>query len=201
MLLSPPPPRAKRMAGRGQGWGGFLFEQAFIPPPRFASLRDARRPSPPQGGGRDKRTEMILCPDGRANESLSRKSTPSALPLRRRCSSGAIATTFRLWRVCALKSCRRNAACGGDANHCLKRDGTRAACGAVAGAANDSHGYAGQSRRSGTRGAAMQAAGVLCVVRDCEPEGRSNPARAQLRIASSLSLLAMTRMADQSAAI
>ena len=28
---------------------------------------------------------------------------------------------FRLWRACALKSCRRNAACKGDANRCLKR--------------------------------------------------------------------------------
>jgi hypothetical protein len=28
---------------------------------------------------------------------------------------------FELWRVCALKACRRNAACGGDANRCLKR--------------------------------------------------------------------------------
>ena len=28
---------------------------------------------------------------------------------------------FELWRVCALKSCRRNAACSGDANYCLKR--------------------------------------------------------------------------------
>ncbi len=28
---------------------------------------------------------------------------------------------FELWRACALKSCRRNAACSGDANRCLKR--------------------------------------------------------------------------------
>jgi hypothetical protein len=28
---------------------------------------------------------------------------------------------FRLWRACALKSCRRNAACVGDAHRCLKR--------------------------------------------------------------------------------
>ena len=28
---------------------------------------------------------------------------------------------FGEWRACALKSCRRNAACRGDANYCLKR--------------------------------------------------------------------------------
>ena len=28
---------------------------------------------------------------------------------------------FELWRECSLKSCRRNTACGGDANYCLKR--------------------------------------------------------------------------------
>jgi hypothetical protein len=38
-----------------------------------------------------------------------------ALQQRRYCDA------FELWRVCALKSCRRNAACGGDANRCLKR--------------------------------------------------------------------------------
>jgi hypothetical protein len=34
---------------------------------------------------------------------------------------GRYCEAFELWRVCALKSCRRNAACGGDANYCLKR--------------------------------------------------------------------------------
>jgi hypothetical protein len=38
-----------------------------------------------------------------------------ALQQRRYCDA------FGLWRVCALKSCRRNAACRGDANRCLKR--------------------------------------------------------------------------------
>jgi len=28
---------------------------------------------------------------------------------------------FALWRTCALKACRRNAACRGDAHRCLKR--------------------------------------------------------------------------------
>jgi hypothetical protein len=38
-----------------------------------------------------------------------------ALQQRRYCDA------FELWRACALKACRRNAACGGDANYCLKR--------------------------------------------------------------------------------
>jgi hypothetical protein len=38
-----------------------------------------------------------------------------ALQQRRYCDA------FALWRACALKSCRRNGACGGDANYCLKR--------------------------------------------------------------------------------
>ena len=38
-----------------------------------------------------------------------------ALQQRRYCDA------FELWRACALRSCRRNAACGGDANYCLKR--------------------------------------------------------------------------------
>jgi hypothetical protein len=38
-----------------------------------------------------------------------------ALRQRRYCDA------FALWRACALKACRRNAACRGDANRCLKR--------------------------------------------------------------------------------
>jgi hypothetical protein len=47
----PSPPRAQRVAGRGQGWGAF-FEAA--PPTPAPSLRDVRRPSPPLRGGREK---------------------------------------------------------------------------------------------------------------------------------------------------
>jgi len=38
-----------------------------------------------------------------------------ALQQRRYCNA------FALWRACGLRSCRRNAACVGDANRCLKR--------------------------------------------------------------------------------
>ncbi len=38
-----------------------------------------------------------------------------ALQQRRYCEA------FKLWRACALKACRRNAACRGDAHRCLKR--------------------------------------------------------------------------------
>jgi|ERR1700691_1579721 hypothetical protein len=38
-----------------------------------------------------------------------------ALQQRRYCDA------LELWRVCALKSCQRNATCSGDANYCLKR--------------------------------------------------------------------------------
>ena len=38
-----------------------------------------------------------------------------ALQQRRYCDA------FKLWRTCALKACRRNGACRGDANFCLKR--------------------------------------------------------------------------------
>jgi hypothetical protein len=44
-----------------------------------------------------------------------RLAAEQALQQRRYCDA------FALWRVCALKACRRNAACGGDAHRCLKR--------------------------------------------------------------------------------
>ena len=38
-----------------------------------------------------------------------------ALQQRRYCNA------FKLWQLCALRACRRRAACGGDAKACLKR--------------------------------------------------------------------------------
>jgi hypothetical protein len=48
-------------------------------------------------------------------EYAKRLAAEKALQQRRYCNA------FALWRVCPLKSCRRNAACAGDANRCLKR--------------------------------------------------------------------------------
>ena len=43
----------------------------------------------------------------------------TALQQRRYCDA------LKLWRACALKACRRNAACCGDAHRCLKRAVTK----------------------------------------------------------------------------
>ena len=48
-------------------------------------------------------------------EYAERFAAEKALQQRRYCDA------FKLWRACALKACRRSAACVGDANLCLKR--------------------------------------------------------------------------------
>ena len=48
-----------------------------------------------------------------------RLAAEKALQQRRYCNA------FGLWRACALKACRRNAACRGDAHRCLKRAVTK----------------------------------------------------------------------------
>ena len=48
-------------------------------------------------------------------EYAARYAAEKALQQRRYCDA------FRLWLRCRLKACRRNAACRGDANACLKR--------------------------------------------------------------------------------
>jgi hypothetical protein len=45
----------------------------------------------------------------------ARFATEKALQQRRYCNA------FKLWRSCRLKACRRNGACCGDQNDCLKR--------------------------------------------------------------------------------
>jgi hypothetical protein len=55
--------------------------------------------------------KLKLAPEDYAKRFAAEK----ALQQRRYCDA------FELWRACALKACRRNAACCGDANRCLKR--------------------------------------------------------------------------------
>jgi hypothetical protein len=82
-----------------------------VPPPRRggAGCQTARM------NGDDSLPKPLRKPKLAPAQYAARFAAEKLLQQRRYCDA------FRVWRTCRLKSCRRNAACRGDANACLKR--------------------------------------------------------------------------------